>query len=79
MLRFTLRSLAPRQVSIAYDGRVLWHGEVRDQFVPVVLPALTLHGDATTLEFTTDAPGTNEFPSGGGRALAFAVYDVQVE
>jgi hypothetical protein len=79
ILKFRLRSVAPRRVSIALQGRELWTGELRGEFVAVALPPLTLTTSPLTLDFTTDAPATPEVASGGGRALAFAVYDVQIK
>jgi hypothetical protein len=78
-LRFSLRSLAPRKITIRSDGRVLWQGPVSDrEFVRVELSHLTLAAGATTLQFTTDAAGTPESASAGARKLAFAIYDFAI-
>jgi hypothetical protein len=75
-LRFSLRSLAPRQVTIRSGERVWWQGAVSEKdFVPVEIGPIALAPGVTTVEFSTDAPGVPETAGPGARALAFAVYD----
>jgi hypothetical protein len=78
-LRFALRSLGPREITVRLTDRVLWSGRVDEkQFVSVEIPGLALPSGATSIEFTTDAPGVPESAAPETRALAFAVYDFRI-
>ena len=75
-LRFQLRSLGPRTVTVRHGVHVLWQGAVNRDFVPVEIAGLALTSGANALEFTTDAPGVPEPVGADPRALAFAIYNV---
>jgi hypothetical protein len=77
-LRFALRSLSPRRVSVRLKEQVLWEGPVAGNFVPVELRGLVLPPGTTTLRMITDAPGRLESSSPGARTLGFALYGVEV-
>lgn len=78
-LRFSLRSLAPREITVRLGDRVLWQGRVTEkEFVPVEIAALPLPPGITAVDFITDAPGTPESPDPSARALAFAIYDLAI-
>jgi hypothetical protein len=78
-LRFSLRSLAPRQVTIRVADRVVWQGSVNaQQFVPVEIRDLTFESESIDLEFMTDADGTLESAAPDARRLAFAIYDLRI-
>lgn len=77
-VRLRLRALGTRNVTIALGNQVLWTGEVGAQFVSVELAGLTLAPGANALRFTTDVPGVAESPEGGGRTLAFALYNFEL-
>lgn len=77
-LRFQLRAVTPRQVTVTRDGQVLWQGAVANDLVRVELRALALSAGMTTLAFTTDAPGVAEAPGDGGRTLAYALYNLEL-
>jgi len=79
VLRFAVRSLGARAVTIRMDGRVLWQRDGPDALVPVEIAGLALPPGRTTLEITTDKPGVPESPEAGARALAFAIYNVSVK
>ena len=76
-LRFSLRSLAARTVTIRMGERTLWQGRVAESYVPVTLAPLPISAGTATLAFTTDAPTTPE--PGGPRQLAFAIYNVRID
>jgi hypothetical protein len=77
-LRFQLRAVTPRRVTVTWDGDVLWQGAVANDLVRVELRGLVLPGGATTLGFSTDAPGVAEAPGDGGRTLTYALYNVEL-
>ncbi len=78
-LHFSLRSLAPRTVTLRLGDRELWRGDVgpaRTAHVvtlPAGLPRLA------QLEWSTDTAPVPEGSAPGGRALGFALYDVRLE
>lgn len=76
-LRFGLRSLAAREVTVKLGERVLWRGPVADRLVAVEIRELGLAGPLTVVHLVTDAPAVPE-PVANGRALAFAIYNVQL-
>jgi hypothetical protein len=77
-LRFQLRAVTPRQVTVTRAGQVLWQGAVANDLVRVEFRALALSAGMATLAFTTDAPGVAEAPGDGGRTLAYALYNVEL-
>ena len=77
-LRFELRSLAPRQVTIRSGGTVLWSGAVPVGATPVELPVREFPKGTTPIVLTTDSPGVTESPAAGARTLVFAVHDLRV-
>lgn len=77
-LRLSLRSLAPRTVTIRQGDRVLWQGSVGETLVPIEIAPFALTPGHGTLDFSTDAPGVAEAAAHGGRSLAFAVYNVRL-
>jgi hypothetical protein len=78
-LRFALRSLAPREITVRLADRVLWAGRVDEkQFVSVEIPGFAVSPGTTPLEFVTDAPGVRESAAPEARTLAFAVYDFRI-
>jgi hypothetical protein len=76
-MEFSLRSLAPRLVTISQGARTCWHGEVGTQPVPVRI-AVPMDTGHTELGFSTSTPGVAESPASGARTLAFALYDLDV-
>jgi hypothetical protein len=76
-LDFALRSPTPRTVVLRQDGRELWRAEIGAVLSAhhVVLQAGPGRG---TIEFSTDTPGVNEGLAPNTRALAFALYDLQL-
>lgn len=76
-LRFKLRALGARRVSVSAGGRVLWQGAVAEAFVPVEIADFGAPAGTSTLEFSTDAPAVPE-SAAGGRALAFALYNLEL-
>lgn len=78
-LRFALRSLGPREVTVRMAERVLWTGRVDEkQFTQVEIPGLVLPAGDTAIEFATDTPGVREADAPEARTLAFAVYDFRM-
>jgi hypothetical protein len=77
-LRFALRGLGERTVTIRTADRVLWRGALGSAFVQVEIAGLELPAGTTPIEFSTDAPGVAESAAAGARALAFAVYNVEL-
>lgn len=76
-LEFSLRSLAPRTVVVATQGKELWRGTVGAEKISVAVP-LRVSDGAGRLDFSTDAPAVRESAAAGGRPLAFALYDPRV-
>ena len=77
-LRFSIRGLGSRSVTIRQNGRESWRGKVGAKLVPVEIP-VAISGGRAELEFSTDAPGVREGPMADARSLAFAIYDPRVE
>jgi hypothetical protein len=78
-LRFALRSLSPRVITIRQGTRTLWEGRVNDEFIRAEIRALEISPDAPAqLEFTTDSPGMPEAATAGARSLAFALYHFEL-
>jgi len=75
-LRFSLRSLGPRTITIRHGERVVWQRTGPDALVPVEITGLILDPGRSTLEIATDTPGLPESPAPGARALAFALYNL---
>jgi hypothetical protein len=78
-LRFALRGRGARKVTVRAGDRVLWEGDVGEQYRPVMLQGLELPPGTTTLDFSTDVPGVPESEAVGARSLAFAVYNLRLE
>jgi hypothetical protein len=76
-LEFSLRSLAPRLVTIRQQGREIWHGAVGAQRTPARI-AVAVQAGRAEIDFSTPAPGTAESADPGARTLAFALYDPKV-
>ena len=77
-MRCRLRATGPRTIVVTLGGRELWRGAVAANYVDVALALPPLAAGTVALEFTTDIPGTPETPGGGGRVLAFALYNVEL-
>ena len=77
-LEFSLRSLSPRRITLAHGSKIVWQGEVGDQFVAVKTPEISLP-DGSSLEIKTDAPGVAESADPNARKLAFAIYNLRRE
>ncbi|WP_414664585.1 ArnT family glycosyltransferase [Horticoccus sp. 23ND18S-11] len=77
-IRCRLRATVPRTVVVTLGGRELWRGAVATNYVDVVLALPPWAAGTAALEFSTDIPGTPETPDGGGRVLAFALYNVEL-
>ena len=79
-LRFALRALGPRTITVRAGDRVLWQGRVAENFLTVTTPPLPLTSEAVRLiTFTSDAPPQPESSAAGARALAFALYNLRLE
>jgi hypothetical protein len=78
-MQFSLRGTATRTVTVRHGSRMLWHGTVGAQHVPVTISGLVLEPGTTTLEFSTDTPGVAESAAVGGRSLAFALYNLRLK
>ncbi|MSU50866.1 MAG: phospholipid carrier-dependent glycosyltransferase [Opitutus sp.] len=79
LLRFALRSLGSRTVTVRSGERVLWQGAVGEAFVVVEIRHVILTSGTTTLNFMTDVVGIPESSNPGARRLAFALYNVTLE
>jgi len=76
-LEFSLRSLAPREVTVRQGSRVCWQGSVgRTKTAGKAVVALS--AGRAELEFSTPTAGVPEDRSLGGRDLAFALDDPKV-
>ncbi len=75
-LRFTLRILHSRTVTLRLGPRVLWERTGPDALVPVEITGLQVPPGLSTLELTTDEPPTPESSAPGARPLAFALYNL---
>jgi hypothetical protein len=77
-LRFVLRSLTPREVTVRHGDFVLWKGHLEKTRVPVDIPELTLVGPLTEIVFVSNLPG--ELAPGGHdlRPLAFALHELEI-
>jgi len=76
-LECSLRSLAPRLVTISQDGRELWRGAVGAEKRAVIVPFRAANGGAA-LEFSTDEPAALENETSHARRIAFELYDPRV-
>ncbi len=77
-LRFELRSLTPRQVTIRSGGTVLWSGAVPVGATQVELSIREFSNGVTPIVLATDSPGVPESSAAGARTLVFAVHDLRV-
>ncbi len=75
-LRFSLRSLGPRTITVQLGERVVWQRTGPDALVPVEIPELALTPGLATLLITSDAPSIAESSAPGARPLAFALYNL---
>lgn len=76
-LKFSVRSLIPRTVTIRDDTGVLWQGSI-DREKKLVTVTTRLRAGRGHLEFSTPEPAVPESAERGGRSLAFALYDAQL-
>ena len=77
-LEFSMRSLAPRIVTLRQAGREIWRGNVGTDRTPRQSVPVSLSGGRATIEFTTETPGVAESPNADARLLAFALYDTHL-
>lgn len=78
-LRFDVRGLGRRAVTVRAGERGLWRGAVGEEFVRVVVSGVTLESETTAVHFETDAPGVAEAPNPDARKLTFAIYNLRIE
>ena len=77
-LRFSLRAIGPRRMSVRLADHLLWEGAVAEGFVVVTLPDLELPPGTTELRLSSDTPGRPESAAAGARVLSFALYDPEL-
>jgi hypothetical protein len=77
-LRFQLRALRPCTVTVRQDGRELARFDAGPKLAAHVIHPLRVAGGRTTLEFSTDDAPVPENATPAARALAFALYDVEL-
>ena len=76
-MHFSLVGHGGRGVTVRRGDEVLWQGRVEREWVEVNV-SLALGAGFNDIEIATDSPGLPENPAGGGRTLAFAVYNATV-
>jgi len=77
-LRFTLRAIVPRTVTVSFGEFVLWQGRIEKSHVQVDIPSFTLTGPSAAITLTSDLPGELKPGSNDVRKLAFALYDLEI-
>lgn len=77
-LRFILRSLQPREVTLRYGDFILWKGPLKEKKTEVDIPVFTLTSPVTELTLASDRPGVHLENGQDPRVLDFAVYDFEI-
>lgn len=77
-LRFDLRCLQPREVTLRYGDFILWKGLLNEGKTEVDIPVFTLTRPVTELTLASDRPGVHLASGQDPRLLDFAVYDLEI-
>ena len=77
-VRLRVRSIAPRELQIAAGENILWRGSVGPRLEWIEFSATPQRAGALAIELRSEQPAARENDHPEARALAFAVYGVEL-
>ncbi len=74
----TMKGMTAQTVSVSQNGKVVWTGNVDEQFREYSIPVQVPESGSTDVVFSSDQSGVRESVDPHARVLAFAIYNWSV-